>query len=224
MKTETTLLDSITRDPIKMPDACVIWLHGLGANGYDFADIVPSLALPEDHTIRFVFPHAPERPVTLNANMVMPAWFDIFAISLDAQWDSVGIALAARSIEQLVEVQVQQGIARKRIVLVGFSQGGALALYTALRATESFAGVAGLSTYLPLSAWEGVAAEQMRVLPIFLAHGLLDPIVPYWMGEQSRVMLEKKGYPLEWRTYSMPHTVCLPECQALGEWFLRLLG
>lgn len=212
-------LEYLVVEPTCPADACVIWLHGLGADGYDFVDIVPSLNLPKDNAIRFIFPHAPSRPVTLNGDLVMPAWFDIFALDLNAKIDEIGIAEAQKLVQEIIDKQVKSGISSARIFLIGFSQGGALALYTALSSKIVLGGVAGLSTYLPLQAvmmQKGSFAPAK--LPIFLGHGLLDPIVPYWMGQQSLTCLQEKGYSPLWHSYPIAHTVSLPECHDLGRW------
>lgn len=217
-------LEYLVVEPARPADACVIWLHGLGADGYDFVDIVPSLHLSVENAIRFIFPHAPLRPVTLNKDMVMPAWFDIFALDLNAKIDEVGIAEAKRLVQQLIDQQIQQGILSTRIFLVGFSQGGALALYVALSSKTRLAGAAGLSTYLPLQTatiQKGELAPSS--FPIFLGHGLLDPVVPYWMGHQSLMYLKEKGYQPVWRDYPISHTVSLPECQDLGQWISSII-
>lgn len=217
-------LTYLTVEPVNKAEACVIWLHGLGANGYDFVDIVPSLQLSVHHGIRFIFPHAPQRPVTLNANMVMPAWFDIYGLDLNAKIDEAGIQFASKSIHRLIEQQIQNGIVPERILLVGFSQGGALALYTALFLDKCLGGVAGLSTYLPLSFISNLKSEDLFLkLPVFLAHGLMDPVVPYWMGHQSVVCLKDLGFKPVWHSYPIAHTVCLPECHALGQWMTYIL-
>lgn len=217
-------LEYLVVEPTRPADACVIWLHGLGADGYDFVDIVPSLNLPPENAIRFIFPHAPSRPVTLNNNLVMPAWFDIFALDLNSKIDEVGIVEAQKMIEQIIDQQMQQGILAERIFLVGFSQGGALALYTALCSKIVLAGVAGLSTYVPLQAISKQKNELIHSsLPIFLGHGLLDSVVPYWMGHQSLLCLKEKGYEPVWHSYPITHTVSLPECHDLGQWISDII-
>lgn len=217
-------LDYVCVEPSTQAKACVIWLHGLGADGHDFADIVPVLNLAAEHDIRFVFPHAPSRPVTINANMIMPAWFDIFGLDFHSKIDKEGIIFAEKAVQQLIEKQIQDNIPANRIFLVGFSQGGALALHTALRFEKTLAGVAGLSTYLPLHEDLGhKGAQANKQLPIFLAHGKMDPVVPYWMGEQSQTALQTAGYNPTWHSYPIAHTVSIQECQDLGQWMTDIL-
>src|SRR5258706_14471664 len=193
------------------PDAAVIWLHGLGADGHDFEPIVPELRLPPALQLRFVFPHAPVRPVTLNRGLRMRAWYDILQLGGGAE-DEAGIGESASAVERLIDQQIQQGISTARIVLAGFSQGGAIALHLALRYPAPLAGVLALSTYLPLP---GKLKEEMseanRKRPIFMAHGLHDEIIPLRRAEQSRKALADAGYDVEWRTYPMPHSVCAEE-------------
>lgn len=220
----TKPLESIIVEPPAKADACVIWLHGLGADGYDFVDIISTMSLKEDHNIRFIFPHAPVQAVTINGGVMMPAWFDIFALDLNAKEDEEGVLRAKDALFEIIRQQIKEGISPKRIALVGFSQGGALALYTALHFEEALAGVAGLSTYMPLHtkiATSKIPANQ--TIPLFLAHGLMDPIVPYWMGQRSLACLQGAGYNPEWHAYPIAHTVYLPECQDLGRWLLRVL-
>ena len=188
------------------PQAAVVWLHGLGADGHDFEPIVPELGL--EKPVRFVFPHAPVRPVTINQGMRMRAWYDIFQFGGGAE-DDKGVRASQALIEKLIE---EQPVPPEKIVLAGFSQGGAIALQTALRYPKRLAGVMALSTYLPLAAT--VAAERSPAnaqTPIFMAHGSYDDIIPLTRAEQSRKVLEALGYPVEWRTYPMPHSVCAEE-------------
>jgi phospholipase/carboxylesterase len=200
------------------PQASIVWLHGLGADGHDFEPIVPELTL--ELPVRFVFPHAPVRPVTLNQGMRMRAWYDIYQLGGGPE-DEAGIRSSQRLLEELIERERKSGM--KRIVLAGFSQGGAIALQTALRHREPLAGVLALSTYLPLHG--SVAAERSdasRRLPIFMAHGLYDDIIPLARAEQSRQALERLGYEVEWHTYPMPHSVCPQEIVHIGEFLGRL--
>lgn len=205
--------------------ASVIWLHGLGADGHDFEPIVPELRLPAEHGVRFLFPHAPVRPVTLNAGMAMRAWYDIIALGGNAQQDAAGIRQSARQLEALIQREHERGVPAERIVLAGFSQGGAIALHTGLRHPERLAGIMGLSTYLPLG--DTVEAERHSAnaqTPIFLAHGSMDPVVPMAMGERSRDGLQAMGYPVEWHDYPMVHQVCMEEIEDISAWLQRVLA
>lgn len=211
--------DAITIEPKQKADACIIWLHGLGADGGDFAGVVPSLGLADKHAIRFIFPHAPDRPVTLNAGYIMPAWYDIVAIDFRAPQDEKGIKESEKNLQALIHQQIKAGIPCKRILLMGFSQGGALALHTALRFEQPLAGVGVLSGYLPLHptlAHEKHSANA--TIPIFMAHGTRDPVVPYVMGQQSFERLQQAGFNPVWHPYPMEHTVCIQELIDIGQW------
>ncbi len=214
------MLDYLTYEPQTKATSCVIWLHGLGADGHDFYSIVPELKLPDDHTIRFIFPHAPVMPVTMNGGMSMPAWFDIAHLDPGAFKDTTGINTARIWIDEIVDMQVQQGIAHERIILAGFSQGGAVALYTALISEKPFAGVMGLSTFLPHV--QPLLGNELRnkTMPIFMAHGQLDPLVPYAIGEATRAELQMAGYQIEWHGYPMQHQVCSQELAAISRWLV----
>jgi len=206
------------------PAAAVIWLHGLGADGHDFEPIVPQLVRPGERAVRFVFPHAPIRPVTLNNGFAMRAWYDIVSLERRGPEDETGIRASQAVVEELIRRENARGIASNRIVLAGFSQGGALALFAGLRHAERLAGIMGLSCYLLLAgrlAAERSAANQST--PIFLAHGLEDPIVAAQLGEQARVSLEAAGYPVEWHSYAMPHSVCPQEVADIAQWLRRVL-
>jgi phospholipase/carboxylesterase len=201
------------------PAAAVIWLHGLGADGHDFEPIVPELEL--EKPVRFVFPHAPVRPVTINQGMRMRAWYDIFQFGGGPE-DEAGVRASQKLLEEMIAAEKKRGM--KRIVLAGFSQGGAIALQTALRHPERLAGVLALSTYLPLNA--SVEAERSpanRELPIFMAHGEYDEIIPLARAEQSRQILERLGYKVEWHTYPMPHSVCPEEIADISAFLQRVL-
>jgi phospholipase/carboxylesterase len=216
------LLSSIEIETAPDPDASVIWLHGLGADGNDFVPIVPELGLPQALGVRFVFPHAPVRAVTINNGMRMRAWYDISAADLQSRADLTGVRQSQAQVEALIEREKTRGVAAARIVLAGFSQGGAIALYTGLRHGERLAGVVALSTYLVAAdKLAGEASAANRGLPIFMGHGTADPIVRYQWGEASRRTLEAAGYPVEWHGYSMPHSVCMEEIVALGAWLRR---
>jgi len=209
-------------------DRAVIWLHGLGASGHDFEPVVPELDLPENHGIHFIFPHAPRQPVTLNGGMVMPAWYDIYALQAGAPEDEAGIKHAEQLIHHLIEAEQQRGVATENIVLAGFSQGGVMALYTGLRMKQKLGGIMALSCYLPLAA--SLAAEAdggtlaSRDLPIFMAHGLHDPVVSYEMGEKAKSKLQAMGYQPEWHRYPMPHSVCEEEIRDIADWLKQCLG
>ncbi len=208
-------------------ERAVIWLHGLGASGHDFEPIVPELNLPPDHGIHFVFPHAPKQPVTINAGVVMPAWYDIIALQADAPEDEAGIKQSEQRILALIEAEQARGVKTENIILAGFSQGGVMALYTGLRFKSPLGGVMALSCYLPLVASLMREAEQgdlaPRSLPIFQAHGLHDPVVAYSMGEDSKFYLQQLGYQPEWHSYPMQHSVCEEEIEDIGRWLKQRL-
>jgi phospholipase/carboxylesterase len=204
----TALLPRIEIESAPNPTAAVIWLHGLGADGNDFAGLVPELDLTGCPPIRFVFPHAPSIPVTLNNGYVMPAWYDILGTDLVRRQDANGIKTSALAIEALIAHEVARGIATHRIVLAGFSQGCAMALHTGLRHSATLAGIMALSGYLPLA--ETLAAERTaanQATPIFMAHGVQDPMVILPRAESSRDLLAQLGYAVQWHTYAMPHSV-----------------
>jgi phospholipase/carboxylesterase len=202
------------------PTASVIWLHGLGADGHDFEPIVPELRLPASLQVRFIFPHAPVRPVTLNNGMRMRAWYDILRLGGGAE-DEAGIRESEARISGLVQSEIKRGINTPRIVLAGFSQGGAIALQTALRYSSPLAGVLALSTYLPLAATlKAEMKEANRKTPIFMAHGEYDDIIPLARAEQSAKALQDAGCKVEWHTYPMPHSVCPEEIAHIAA-FLR---
>ena len=203
------------------PQAAVIWLHGLGADGHDFEPVVPELRLPT--AVRFVFPHAPVRPVTINNGMRMRAWYDIFQFGGGPE-DEAGIRASEGLLRELISQERKRGIAAKSIVLAGFSQGGAIVLQTGLRYPERLAGLMALSTYLPLAGkLEQERNQENRDLPIFMAHGSYDDIIPLRRAEQSKDLLVKSGYPVDWRTYPMPHSVCPEEIGHISEFLLRTL-
>ncbi len=215
------MLDSIELVTGPAPSLAVIWLHGLGADGRDFEPIVPELRL--QRPVRFIFPHAPVRPVTINGGMAMRAWYDILGFSRTAAEDSAGIRASAVAVTALIDREVERGIPTERIVLAGFSQGGAVALHTALREPRALGGVMALSTYLPLAGL--VAAERSSVnagLPIFMAHGTADNVLPLSLGESSRRTLEALGYAVDWHQYPMAHSVSVEEIGAIAAWLSAL--
>ena len=222
------LLEAIEIETGHNPAAAVIWMHGLGADGNDFVPIVPELGLAGGPAIRFVFPHAPMRPVTINNGYVMRAWYDVTYGDLEGQSrkaDERGVRGSEAQIRALIEHQVRQGISAKKIALAGFSQGGAVALETGLRYPEALAGIMALSTYLPLAAaLPGEASPANRAIPIFMAHGIYDPVVPYLMGTTSKTTLAALGYEVEWHEYPMQHSVCAEEVRDIGKWLRRVLA
>lgn len=219
------MLDCVEIESPAPADACVIWLHGLGADGNDFVPIVPELNLGASHSVRFVFPNAPSRPVTVNNGMSMPAWYDIKGIDIADKQDAEGIAATADAINALIQREIEAGIEPERIVLAGFSQGGAIALHVGLRQSRPLAGIMALSTYLPLHdrlAREAQPASQN--VAIFMAHGTEDPVVPISLGQASREQLEAAGYQVAWHEYPMAHQVCLPEIATIGRWLRERLA
>ena len=205
------------------PSAAVIWLHGLGADGHDFEPIVPELRLPSSLQVRFVFPHAPVRPVTLNNGMRMRAWYDILQLGGGPE-DEAGIRASQRMIEKLISEEKGKGLPAASIVMAGFSQGGAIALQTALRYPERFAGVLALSTYLPLAgSLQSERSPANQDIPIFMAHGRYDDIIPLRRAEESRRLLEAAGYRVEWHEYPMPHSVCAEEIADIAAFLARIV-
>ena len=215
------MLDAIEITTGPKPRLAVLWLHGLGADGHDFEPIVPELGLSVP--VRFVFPHAPVRPVTINGGMAMRAWYDILGFDRRAREDAAGIRASAAAVTELVDREIERGMSSDRIVLAGFSQGGAVALHTALREPRPLAGVLALSTYLPLAATlaSECSAANAR-LPLFMAHGTNDGVLPLQLAETSRGALEALGYAVEWHAYPMAHSVCQEEVGAIGAWLAAL--
>ena len=218
--TQAALLPRVEIEPATDARFSVIWLHGLGADGNDFPPIVPELGLPESAAVRFVFPHAPSIPVSINGGMRMPAWYDIRDMDLANRHDEAGIRASAQALEALIRNECERGIPAERIVLAGFSQGGAIAAHVALRYPERLAGLVMLSTYLVLdSTLEQERHAANADLPVFGAHGSLDPMVVPGRGEAARDQLTSLGYEVEWHEYPMQHQVCLEEIADLGAWF-----
>ena len=207
------------------PKGTVIWMHGLGADGWDFVPIVRELPLPQDLHLRFIFPHAPERPVTINNGHEMRAWYDITMNDISRVPDEAGIRESQASIEALIAREEKRGVSADRIVLAGFSQGGAIALQAGLRHRERLAGIVALSTYLPLEdSLDREAAAANKGTPIFMAHGTQDPVIPVPLAEASKRALEQRGYDVAWQTWPMPHSVCAEEVEELGGFFIRAYG
>ncbi|SDD83511.1 alpha/beta hydrolase [Aquimonas voraii] len=220
------MLDCIEIETGKQPRHSVLWLHGLGADGHDFEPIVPELTRAGWPPLRFVFPHAPVRPITLNAGMRMRGWYDIQGLELMAIEDEPGILASVAAVERLIARERQRGVDSQRILLAGFSQGGAVALAAGLTHPERLAGLVALSTYLPIAAHiEAQRAPIQAGLPVFMGHGAVDPIVPQMLGLAARQRLQTWGHPVDWHSYGMPHSVCAEEIRDLSGWMERhLLG
>ena len=222
------LLDAIEIETAPIPTTSIIWMHGLGADGNDFAPIVPELELDGLAAIRFIFPHAPMQPVTINNGYVMRAWYDVSCGDLEGrsrQADEKGVRASQAAISKLIARENQRGIASRNIVVAGFSQGGAIALQTGLRHPERLTGVMALSTYLPLAA--SLAAEASAAnkdIPIFFAHGTYDPVIPFAMATSSRDQLVELGYNVSWHEYPMQHSVCLEEIAEIGNWLRKIVS
>ena len=219
-------LDTIEIETASNPQTAVIWLHGLGADGNDFVPVVDELNLDGMRPLRFVFPHAPVRPVTINGGMAMRAWYDILHLDFAArQEDEEGIRASAEILERLIARENARGIADECIVVAGFSQGGAIALQGGLRHTKRLAGILALSTYLPLaSTLDGEAATANREVPVFMAHGMDDEVIPFRFSVVSRDRLMAAGYRIQWHDYEMGHTVCMQEIRDLSEWLRGVLS
>ena len=210
------LLEAIEIETAPAPAAAIIWLHGLGADGHDFEPIVPELGLPKSTAVRFIFPHAPVRPVTINGGARMRAWYDV---TNDGKLDAGGIRASQASVEALIARERKRGIPPAAIVLAGFSQGGAMALQTGLRYPERLSGILALSSYLPLpETLEQEMSQANRDVPIFMAHGTQDPLIPLSWAMHSRDRLKALGYVIEWHEYPMPHSVCAEEIADIGRW------
>jgi len=219
-----TTPETVELEPAGRADATVVLLHGLGADGHDFESLVPELDLPPRPRVRWVFPHAPVRPVTLNGGVRMRAWYDILGLDRRAAQDERGIRESAETAATLIRRANERGVPTGRVVLAGFSQGGAVALFAGLRHPERLAGILALSTYLPLA--ESLAAEAHpanAAVPVFLAHGRFDPVVPLSLGEGTRELLLGRGYDVDWRTYPMAHSLCPEEIDDIRAWLLKVL-
>jgi len=217
--------DAVIIHPTHTADASVIWLHGLGADGHDFEPIVPHLGAALTGHVRFVFPHAPMRPVTINAGHVMRAWYDVVDADFARRADAAGVHESEGILSEYIAAEIASGIPAERIVVAGFSQGGAIALHTGLRYPQRLAGILGLSCYLPLP--EAIAkgrAPTNAKTPVFMAHGTQDSVIPVEAGKQSRDSLLDLDYEIEWHSYPIPHSVCLEEIEDVSRWLLRVLG
>lgn len=220
----TQLLEHIEVETAPNPEIAIIWLHGLGADGNDFVPIVRELDLAGLPGIRFVFPHANTMPVTINGGYVMRSWYDIVATDLVRREDEAGLRASQLQVEALIAREKSRGIPASRIILAGFSQGCAMTLQTGLRHPEPLAGMMCLSGYLPLAGVAGAEhTEQSKSTPIFMAHGVQDPVVPFARAEDSRKVLESLGYQVEWHAYQMQHTLCLEEVQDIAKWIRKVV-
>lgn len=219
----------MTDQPIEIqtspaPDAAVIWLHGLGADGNDFVPLVPELGLPDTLAIRFIFPHAPLRPVTCNGGYVMRAWYDIYSLDNLDREDHEGLVESRHRVESLIQQEMDRGIDAHRIILMGFSQGGAVVLDTGLRFSRRLAGIGALSTYLPQADLLDTEKHTANAdVPIFMAHGQYDPVVRYALGEKSCQTISQQGYPVDWHSYPMEHSVCMEEIRDIANWIRKRL-
>ena len=212
-------------EPPRTATAAVVWLHGLGADGHDFEPVAAELGRAGLDDLRFIFPHAPVRPVTINGGMEMRAWYDISGPELDRRADEEGVRASARVARALVDEQTARGISGERIILAGFSQGGAIALYAGLRLPFRVAGILALSTYLPAPRSLATQAHPAnRDVPIFLAHGSQDPVIALALSERSRAAMQALGYVVEVHTYPMPHSVCAEEVRDIANWLQRVLA
>lgn len=215
------MLEHVLIEPRQPAVASVIWLHGLGADGHDFEPIVPQLNLPANLPIRFIFPHAPLMPVTLNGGYVMPAWFDILSLFPEARVDINGLQRASAFVKEFIEHEKKQGIPSQRIILAGFSQGGSVALYSGLQYPEPLGGILALSTFIPKTF---SIPSLSKETPVFMAHGTQDDVIPPSFGETTALQLQKEGVLVEWKTYSMPHSVSQAEIQDISRWMQKILS
>jgi phospholipase/carboxylesterase len=218
-ETATELLDCVALDTGADPAWTVLWLHGLGADGNDFVPIVPELVRPDWPALRFVFPHAPVRAVTINGGARMRAWYDIADIDLANRADEAGVLASVAQVEALIAREAARGVPAQRVLLAGFSQGGAITLAAGLRRSTPLAGLIALSTYLPAPQTARAAlAEGAQTQPLFMAHGTYDPVVPHIGGQHSAAVLQQLGFQVDWRSYPMAHQVCQAQIHDLGDW------
>ena len=216
-------LTCIEVEPNFPADATIVWLHGLGADGRDFEAIVPELNLPSEMAVRFIFPNAPSIPVTINNGYIMPAWYDILEMSIEREVDEVQLKESAKSISAFIDREISRGIKSERIILVGFSQGGAVAFQAALTYPKPLAGLLGLSTYFATKN-SITPNEANKNLPVQIYHGTLDSVVPEVLGQQSYDLFQSMGYAVDYATYTMEHSVCLEEIDDISKWIQQILG
>lgn len=221
---DSNLLPCIEIEPRDPATHSVIWLHGLGADGNDFVPIIHELNLPDNSNVRFIFPHAPIMPVTVNNGYEMRAWYDIYGITLQAKIDREGIQRSVLEVEKLIGRELARGIPSQHIILAGFSQGAAIALTVGLCYKQTLGGIIALSGYLPLASELQQKANPLNQgIPIFLAHGTEDPIVPYALGLGTYDILQKTGYGVDWHSYPIPHSVCIEEIEDISKWMRRVI-
>jgi phospholipase/carboxylesterase len=218
-------LEYVEVNPNQPHTAVVIWLHGLGDSGNGFAPIVPELKIPDSLPIRFVFPHAPVRPVTVNNNMEMRAWYDIASLDFNHRADRTGVEVSAKQVEALIDAEIVKGTPAERIVLAGFSQGGVIALHLGTRINKKIAGIMALSTYMcEPDTLASEASDANKSTPVLMAHGQQDNVVPVVMGNAAFKVLQENGYPVTWQDYPMQHSVCLEEINHISQWLQARLG
>lgn len=217
------LLPAIVQETAPSPDASIIWLHGLGASGYDFSPIIPELRLPETMAVRFIFPHAPRIPVTINNRMVMPAWYDILEMEIDRRVDFDQLSLSTKAIERFIENECEKGIDSSRIIIAGFSQGGAVAYDVTLSCELQLGGLLAMSTYFATEEIINLS-EANASIPIEIQHGIDDPVVPEHLGKKAYDLLQSKGYATEYKTYPMEHGVCPEQIEDISVWFQKVLA
>ena len=213
-------LPCVEIEPQQPAVASVIWLHGLGASGHDFEPVVPEFRFARQRPVRFIFPHAPEIPVTVNGGMVMPAWYDILAMDIDRKVDEAGVLASADAVDALIEREIARGIPSERIIIAGFSQGGAVAYQAALRQPKPLAGLLALSTYMAMPV---TPSEANAALPVMICHGSMDPMVPEQLGQRAAATLTELGYTPQYRSYPMEHMVCLEQIRDIGKWLTECL-
>jgi len=223
LKTHFTLADldkSIVLEPDTNADSAVIWLHGLGADGNDFAGILPQLQLPNNHKVRFIFPHAPIQAVTVNGGMEMRSWYDIYSMTIAEKMDVEGIEQSASIVAEMIEQQIAQGVSADKIVLAGFSQGGLVVLHAGLQSKHPIAGIMALSTYYPEACWQAIENRQVKTnsVPILMAHGLYDQVIPLPVASKAKNLLTSKELNVEWHEYPMEHQVCMEEIEVIANW------
>ncbi|AVQ00152.1 carboxylesterase [Ahniella affigens] len=219
------VLETIEIETRPNPTHSVIWLHGLGADGHDFEPIVPELVRPTWPGLRFIFPHAPVRPVTINGGVRMRAWYDILGMEIAQRQDEAGVRQSIEQVQALLERETTRGIPPARQFLAGFSQGGAITLALTVRRNETLAGAIALSTYLPIAgSLPAELGSAARGIPVFMGHGAMDPVVPQGLGLMSRGTLTQLGFPLTWHSYPMPHSVCAEEIRHIADWMEERLA